>query len=181
MTQTIRIRPLTEADAPQWRELRLRMLREHPEAFGSAYEDQANWPLDRFAQRLRDANAPDNLILGAFDSGALIGSVGMARDAGAKVCHKAMIVSVYVAPEARGRGVARALFDDVISRARALPGLEQLYLGVGADSVAARSLYLSLGFEVYGLERHALKVGERYVDEELMVHWLHESPTSSPI
>jgi ribosomal protein S18 acetylase RimI-like enzyme len=176
--EMIRIRPLTEADAKRWRDLRLRMLRENPEAFGSAYEDQAAWPLDRFAQRLREANTPDNLILGAFEGDALIGSVGMGREVGAKVRHKAGIVSVYVAPEARGRSVARALFDDIIARARTLPGLEQLYLGVGADNIAARSLYLSLGFEVYGLERHALKVGERYVDEELMVLWLHERPAS---
>ena len=120
--ETIRIRPLTEADAVQWRKQRLRMLREHPEAFGSAYEDQVGWPLDRFAQRLREANTLDNLILGAFEGDALVGSVGMARDTGVKVRHKAGIVSVYIAPEARGRGVARALFDDIIARARALAG-----------------------------------------------------------
>lgn len=174
--ETVRIRPLIEDDAERWRAIRLRMLREHPEAFGSAYEDQVNWPLERFAQRLREASAPDNFLLGAFSDEELVGSMGLGREAGAKVRHKAVIVTVYVAPEARGHGVARALFAEVIARARALPDLEQLQLGVGANNIAARNLYASLGFETYGVERHALKVDERFVDEELMVLWLHERP-----
>lgn len=179
--ETLWIRPLTEADAGHWRALRLRMLQEHPEAFGSAYEDQVNWSLDRFAQRLRDANAPDNFLLGGFAGEELVGSVGMGREAGAKVRHKAVIVSVYVAPEVRGRGVARALFAEVIARAQGLPELEQLQLGVGSDNIPARSLYAALGFETYGVERHALKAGGRFVDEELMVLWLHERPTDENV
>jgi hypothetical protein len=35
-----------------------------------------------------------------------------------------------------------------------------------------------LGFEVYGYEKHALKVGETYVDEEHRVLWLQE-PTAA--
>jgi ribosomal protein S18 acetylase RimI-like enzyme len=172
----MRIRPLTEADAPTWRELRLRMLREHPDVFGSAYEEQVSWPVERFAQRLRDADTSDNLLLGAFDDEQLAGSVGMSREQGAKVRHKAIIVSVYVAPEARGRGVARALFDEVIARARAVPDLEQLQLAVTTHNTAARGLYASLGFESYGVEPHALKLPDRYLDEDLMVLWLHAHP-----
>ena len=44
-------------------------------------------------------------------------------------------------------------------------------------STAARSLYLSLGFEEYseeyGVQRKALKLDDgRYLDEELMALWL---------
>jgi hypothetical protein len=41
-----------------------------------------------------------------------------------------------------------------------------------APEEAARRLYRALGFEVYGYEKHALKVGATYVDEEHMVLWL---------
>ena len=34
---------------------------------------------------------------------------------------------------------------------------------------AARHLYRLLGFEVYGLEPRALKMGDQFLDEELMV------------
>jgi len=33
-------------------------------------------------------------------------------------------------------------------------------------------LYASLGFEVFGTEKRALKVGQRYVDEDYMVLFL---------
>ncbi len=38
-----------------------------------------------------------------------------------------------------------------------------------AGFFGAKGLYESLGFEVYGRERRALKIGDEYVDEELMV------------
>jgi ribosomal protein S18 acetylase RimI-like enzyme len=84
-----------------------------------------------------------------------------------------MIYSMYVAPEARGQGVGRALLSEVIARARALDGVEQVYLEVVASVPAARALYRSLNFEVYGRRARALKLDDgRYLDEELMVLWL---------
>jgi ribosomal protein S18 acetylase RimI-like enzyme len=76
---------------------------------------------------------------------------------------------MYVAPEARGQGVGKALLQEVISRASELAGLEQINLMVVTTNIAARRLYLSLGFRVYGLEYHAMKRGDVYWDEELMV------------
>jgi hypothetical protein len=40
---------------------------------------------------------------------------------------------------------------------------------VATDQLAARRLYASLGFESYGRDIHALKLGDAYVDEELML------------
>ncbi len=153
------------------------MLREHPDAFGSSYEENVTRPVESFAQWLREThNPPDRFILGAFEAGKLVGSAGLQREQGAKDRHKADIFSVYVAPELRERGVARALLTEVIARARAAPGLEQLQLAVTTHNTPARNLYAALGFETYGVERHALKLGERYFDEELMVLWLGACP-----
>jgi len=172
----VQIRPLTEVDALAWRELRLRMLREHPDVFGSAYEEQVSWPLERFAARLGDGTAADSVLLGALVDGRLVGSAALGREDGAKVRHKAGIYSVYVAPEVRGRGVGRALLEHVIDRARQVGDIEQLQLAVTTHNAAARGLYAALGFETYGVERHALKVGDTYFDEELMVLWLVKRP-----
>ena len=48
-TCLVEIRLLTDADAARWRDLRLRMLREHPDAFGSSYEEALARPLETFA------------------------------------------------------------------------------------------------------------------------------------
>jgi hypothetical protein len=47
---------------------------------------------------------------------------------------------------------------------------------VAVPQEAARRLYNALGFEVYGYEKHALKVGTTYVDEEHRVLWLLGPP-----
>jgi ribosomal protein S18 acetylase RimI-like enzyme len=46
--------------------------------------------------------------------------------------------------------------------------VEQIQLSVGAHNVPAARLYQGFGFEPYGLENSALKVGEQYFDEVLM-------------
>ena len=169
------IRPLVEADATAFRDLRLRALRDHPDAFGASYEEGLARPDAVYVEQLRAAAAsPDDRILGAFDdAGALVGMVGLRRETYAKTRHHGVIWGMYTAPEARGQGIGRALMESALAHARALPGLEQVYLGVVTTNAAARALYASLGFTVYGLERNALKLPDgAYLDEEHMVLFL---------
>jgi RimJ/RimL family protein N-acetyltransferase len=160
---------VTEADAePFWR-LRLRALREHPDAFAKAYEDVRDRPLAAVAEELRTRyTGGDSVILGALGP-ELVGTAGIFRMEGRKQAHKALIWGMYVAPEARGRGAGRALLEAAVAQARAWPGVEQVQLGVNAANGPARALYRVAGFEVFGVERRALRVGDRYVDEEHMV------------
>ncbi len=48
-------------------------------------------------------------------------------------------------------------------------GVEQLYLAVIEGNTLARALYRAAGFEPYGVMKQAVRVGDRYYDEELMV------------
>lgn len=161
------IRVLEEHDGERYRALRLRALREEPEAFGSAYEEQAERSLAAFVERI--CETATHFTLGAFDGEELIGTVAFTREAGVKMRHKGVITAMYVAPERRGRGVGRALLLSAIERARAQPGMEQIHLAVVTRNVAARALYMALGFAVYGTEPNALKLGGEYLDEDLMV------------
>ena len=163
------IQRLTDHDVEAFRELRLRALKENPEAFGASYEEVAAQHLSIMAQRLQPSDAAAyNFILGVFD-GALVGMVGFRREQSAKSRHKGVIWGMYVAGEARGRGVGRPLIGQAVAKARTQPGLEQITLAVVTTNEAARQLYLSLGFVVYGVEPRALKVDGRYLDEDLMV------------
>jgi ribosomal protein S18 acetylase RimI-like enzyme len=99
----------------------------------------------------------------------LTGTVRYRRERGPKLCHKAWVLGVYVTPSARGAGVARALLETLMARAAATPGIEKLVLAVATNRPAAASLYCSLGFQPYGLEQNALKIGDRYIDEQFMV------------
>jgi L-amino acid N-acyltransferase YncA len=83
------------------------------------------------------------------------------------------VLGMYVPPAMRGHGAGKALMQELIAQAKQLEGLEQLHLAVVTTNYAAYQLYLSLGFEVYGTMPHAMKMGEQYWDEYLMVLHLH--------
>jgi ribosomal protein S18 acetylase RimI-like enzyme len=67
----------------------------------------------------------------------------------------------------RRHGFGAALVSSVIEHARGR--VDQLHAAVVITAEPARALYRKLGFEPYGLEPHALKVGEEYFDQELLV------------
>ena len=59
------------------------------------------------------------------------------------------LAELYVVPAWRGRGLGRALMEAAIELARR-EGADHMDLGTGADDVAARALYESLGFSHRG-------------------------------
>jgi RimJ/RimL family protein N-acetyltransferase len=157
------IRQLTDADALTYHELRLRGLREHPEAFTSSFEEESIKPLGWAQARLaHSAEASYNFVLGAFSDARLIGIVGVSVEPRAKIQHKGNVFGMYVAPEYAGRGVGQRLLTACIERAREIPGLEQLQLTVTDSNARARSLYEKAGFRAFGLEENALKIGAQY-------------------
>ena len=140
-------------------------LQESPQAFGASYEESVVLLETEAASRLSPKDG--GFVLGAFDND-LLGIVGLARHPGIKVRHKATIWGVYVVPEARGRGIARLLLENLLNRCQTVDGLEDVVLSVVTTNASAKKLYQSLGFEIYGLEKRALKVAGKYNDEELM-------------
>jgi ribosomal protein S18 acetylase RimI-like enzyme len=163
------VRRLDEEDAEEFRALRLEALRESPEAFRSSYEETVRQPAAILIARLRrNPDAPHDFFLGAFDP-TMIGMVGFHRESRLKTRHKGSIVSMHVAAAARGRGVGRALLERAIVEASSQPDLEHLLLAVVSTNQAAKRLYAAFGFVVYCVEPRALKLGDRYFDEDLMV------------
>ena len=167
------IRKLSGSDAADFRTLRLEGLLAHPEAFGASWEDESLLSVEDFAQRLRQQH-----VFGAFrtDTKAMVGAVGIKVSTASKTRHKGVIWGMYVRPEVRGLGVGAALIQHAIRYAS--PILEQINLDVEASNVSAHRLYLKMGFEQYGHERRALKVGCAYYDLILMSLAFH--PVDQP-
>lgn len=162
------IRELHPKDAEIYINLRLEALRTNPEAFGSSYEEEKDYPIEKTEWRLGDASAH---MFGAFIDGRLIGMVTLMREVKNKMKHRANIYAVYVTPSQRGKGVAKRLMEASIRKAKELKEVEQLYLTVVSTNEPAKRLYQSLGFSTYGVDRKAIKIADEYYDDDLMSYY----------
>jgi ribosomal protein S18 acetylase RimI-like enzyme len=137
------IRTLHPDDWPIYRDLRLRALADAPQAFGSTFAEESQRMDDIWAARLA---AP---ALGAYQQGwPFAAEVGGTPVGLAWVKLEGLHASVYqvwVAPEARGRGVGATLLDAAIGWARARKATE-VRLDVTAGDGAAARLYRRMGF-----------------------------------
>ena len=170
------IRRLRADDAAAFQALRLAALLDTPEAFASSHDEEKDLPLDAVARRFEDR--PGHAVFGAFHGDALVGVVGLAREARAKMAHKAHVWGMYVGGAARGHGVARQLMEAVLALARETAGIAKLTLSVDAANVAAIALYESLGFVVFGREADAMRIGADIRNDLQMS--LHLAPPATP-
>ncbi len=167
------IRKLTSDDLAAFRDIRLDMCREHPEAFGQTPEEVTETPDEKLREWIGPSHDfPQMFILGFFEEERLLATAAFKREDSAKERHRGWIWGVYVSPEARGRSIARQLMVELIKEARKIEGVELLYLTVALTQTGARTLYTSLGFFTTGLIVHGLKLSDgRYVDlEEMILH-----------
>ncbi len=174
MSAPLQFRFLTAEDARAYWDIRLEALESEPHAFGSSPEEHRALSFADVAARIA-FDPPSKFTVGAFLDGCLVGTAGFYRDRNLKSRHKGNVWGVYVSQDVRRSGVARSLLNMLLEYASAIEGIEQIMLSVATAQEAATTLYRSLGFAPYGCEPRALKVGDRYIDEEHMVLFLPRS------
>jgi ribosomal protein S18 acetylase RimI-like enzyme len=165
------VRPLEIDDFNAFLDIQRDALLHAPEVFGSDYDWFDALSILSKEQRFeRYMNFPYQYLLSAFaEDGSLMGMIGFSSDHTlAKTRHKGKVWGMYVKPDCRGQGIASALVESVLLTAQEI-GCELIQLSVGTRNEASYSLYLRMGFTVYGTEAHAMKIGDDYVDEYLMV------------
>jgi ribosomal protein S18 acetylase RimI-like enzyme len=136
----LELRALTPDDWPVWRTLRLRALAEAPYAFGSKLADwQGDGDRERRWRERLELPGSHNVV--ALEDGVPAGMAsGIPHDRAA-----VQLISMWVAPEARGRGVAEALVRDV-ERWACAAGAHRFVLDVVASNARAIAFYRRLGF-----------------------------------
>ncbi|MGH7125306.1 MAG: GNAT family N-acetyltransferase, partial [Stellaceae bacterium] len=152
-----------------YRELRLEALRLHPYAYGSTFELESAEPLDFFERRL----VTSEILLGSIGD-ALMGIARFSVQTFVTERHKGMLTGMYVRAAAQGSGLASALVEAIVERARGRVIL--IELSVVTTNERALRLYRRHEFEIYGVDPCALKIGDRYFDEYRMTRFLEPPP-----
>ena len=141
----IELHLLAADDWPLWRTLRLAALADAPYAFGSTL---AEWQgdgdrEDRWRARLSIVGSHN--VVATVDGEA----VGMASGVPGGEDGDVELISMWVSPAGRGRGVGDALIADVERWARS-KGATLLRLAVSDGNEAAATLYVRNGFVLTG-------------------------------
>ena len=140
----LRIRKLSPTDWAIYKSIRLASLADSPDSFGSTYEREAQLPDSEWQSRLDPTGRAKNALpLVAEYEGVPVGvSWGLIHEPDAGVAH---IYQMWVAPEARGNGIAKSFLDHIAAWATA-NNCDSLALSVTTTNNAAVGLYLSSGF-----------------------------------
>ncbi len=142
------LRPTTEADWCEVRDLRLEMLRDTPIAYGETLEAAKHHGEDEWRMRGARGESSSGTVLAAIaTNGRWIGTMGVFIPDNTK---RPLLVGVYVAPEYRGSeaGVADALLAGI--ERWAANRADTLALHVHEDNLRAIRAYEKRGFRFTG-------------------------------
>ncbi|UZN01477.1 GNAT family N-acetyltransferase [Cellulomonas sp. S1-8] len=155
------IRRVDEDDWPIVKEVRLRALRESPDAFGSSLTREESFAESHWRMRVRTSAT----WVAVDDAGESRGLVSVVQEPGSAEDDR-HVVSLWVAPEVRRQGIGWALLDAVV-RSSAADGAATVSLWVVDDNASAVDLYVRAGFTRTGerqvLPRDPDRTEERYV------------------
>lgn len=145
----VTVRQVRAEEAEQFRAIRLRALADAPTAFASTVAETEVRPMHYWETRVREGAAgEDSVLFVAECSDAWIGLAGgyVDEEDGTQVPY---LISMWVDPAHRGRGIGGLLVEQVVAWARDR-AFRRLVLEVEATNASAISLYTRYGFRSTG-------------------------------
>ncbi len=164
------IRNLVADDVESYRRLRLEAIAESPAAVKRSVQEASEEPVEAIRARITPTML--QIFFGAYAEKELVGMAGMVREPNAKTKHAATIISVYVTPVFRSKGISNQLLQKIIDHAKANAEIVQLTLSVNTANPVAHALYTKLGFVSTGVDHRMLLVDGKFYDEERMILYL---------
>ena len=137
------IEPITPLNVLVFKAVRLRALRDAPEAFSSTYAKEAQFSDSEWLTRVERMNGERGVGFLAMDGGTPCGIVGSFLDE--KDSTRAWIVSMWTAPKHRRQGIGRLLMREAADWA-SLRRVHHLRLMVTSNNEPAIRFYERLGF-----------------------------------
>ncbi len=100
----------------------------------------------------------------------VVGNIGLIVNNSARIRHSGSI-GIAVNKDYQGKGIGKALLNEVIDLADNWLMLVRLELGVFTDNESAINLYKSLGFVIEGTKKYAIIKHGKYADEYIMARY----------
>lgn len=152
---SVEIRRLEPEEWRTYRAVRLAALQDAPEAFGGSYENSVEYPEQSWRERCTQPS------WFAFERGEPVGMVRITRH---DLRDLPELISMWVAPQARGTSTAADLVGCVLDWARA-EGERGVFLRVMDSNRRAQAFYERVGFVDHGI-RDTLPDGRAEIEME---------------
>jgi phosphinothricin acetyltransferase len=149
------------------------MSTEHAEAVLAIYQagmDEGNATFETAApswDAFDAARLSGHRLVAVEDGGPVLGWVAVSAVSDRCVYVGVVEHSVYVAPQARGRGVGRSLLQELI-RSTEAAGIWTIQSGIFAENAASVALHTAAGFRVVGTRRRIGRHHGRWRDVTLI-------------
>jgi ribosomal protein S18 acetylase RimI-like enzyme len=138
---------ISSQNAPIFKDIRLRALQDSPTAFSSTYAEESKLTDAGWVKRATQWSGAKSIGYLALDDRAAVGIAAGILNQTEPSC--ADLVSMWVAPTHRRKGIGRMLVDAVVVWARS-QNAEGLWLLVTSNNHKAINFYQNLGFSLTG-------------------------------
>ena len=158
-SDAVRIRPMAGADWPEVRAIYAAGIDAGDATFESAPPDWEHFDRSKLPDHRFVAHDPDG--------GSVLGWIAVSPVSDRAVYRGVVEHSVYVRPEAAGRGVGRALLQALIASCDAA-GIWTIQSGVFPENAASLALHQRAGFRVVGVRERVGRQQDRWRDVVLL-------------
>ncbi len=134
-------------------------------------------PPELFAERVGSTRPGDHVVV-AHERGRVVGMAYAAAYRPRPAYDGTRETSIYLAPGARGRGLGRALYDELLARVDA-DGIHVCLAVIAQPNAASEALHAAVGFERVGTLREVGRKFDRWVDTAWWQR-VHGQPDAGP-
>lgn len=156
-----------------YKNLRLKALKDNPDEFWTTYKEALNISDDEWKSKLAKANKYDwiFLIFAKYDD-KLVWMIWCLLEKWEKVKHIANIIWFYIDKDLRWKWVWKKLFQEMLNEIKSNNIFKKIVLHVITTNINAIWLYKSFWFEIVWTLKNELKSWDKYFDEYIMEKYL---------
>ena len=140
----IHLKKLSESDWKLFREIRLRALKEDPQAFGSNYKKENKYTEELWRNRLSGESCA---VFGVFDGKKLIGMTGVKVDQNDDLERKGYFWGSWLEPSYRKKGISKLMYAERLKWAKDHPTLNVIRASYWVSNKASEKAMIGSGFK----------------------------------